>query len=233
MKKDKNYDNSAYKNDDSDVEEPEVKKSFKKSARKAAEKVAEISDSTDDMSKKVITITVVGLIAIVIIVIAVSVFLGANAYKKPINDVVKGVNKADTLLLMESVYPEEIITVKRINKKNEGYTWDDYIEQSDEAIEERLDAMNLKKAKCEIVAKEKLSGSNLDEIENFYKQTYESDVQKAYRVEVNMTFKIKSGSDETPSGWVCVVKLKDEGWKFCPEYSEKHFDFIDEAIRFE
>ncbi len=95
-----------------------------------------------------------------------------------------------------------------------------------------MDEMGLKKVKYDIVAKEKVSGSNLTDIKNFYQEEYEADVKKAYRVEVNMIFKTKGGN-ETPSGWLCVVKLKDEGWKFCPEYSEDHFDFIDEAVNFQ
>lgn len=190
-------------------------------------------ETHDDISKKVVVIVSVGVAFIIIVAIAVSVFLGINAYKKPVNDIIKGINKADTLMLMESMYPEEIITVNRINKKNEGTAWKDYLKQNDDYIESKMEEMHLEKAKCEVIAKERISGSNLDEIEKFYNTAYESEVKKAYRVEVNMTFKIDGSGNETPSGWICVVKLKDEGWKFCPEYSEKHFDFIDEAIKFQ
>lgn len=184
------------------------------------------------VKKKVLTITLITVIAVAVIAVSVAVYAGLHAYQKPFKNVVKGVNKADTLLLMEAIYPEDMITVKRINKKESGTAWKDYLKQNDDYIEKRMDDMGLKKAKYEIVAKEKISGSNFDDIENFYEDKYEADVKKAYRVEVNMTFKTRGG-DETPSGWICVVKLKDDGWKFCPEYSDSHFDFIDNAISFQ
>ncbi|MDE5569749.1 MAG: hypothetical protein K2I82_03740 [Ruminococcus sp.] len=186
----------------------------------------------DNKSKRTLIGISAGIAIIVAVVIFTAVFVGLNAYRRPIKDVTKGVNKADTLLLMESIYPEDIITVKRINKKDSGTSWKDYLRQNDDYIESQMDKMGLKKAKCDIVAKEKISGSNLTNIKNFYQEAYEADVKKAYRVEVNMTFKT-NGGNETPSGWLCVVKLKDEGWKFCPEYSEDHFDFIDKAVNFQ
>ena len=188
--------------------------------------------SPDNTSKKYLIIVLAGIAVVIAIVIFTAVFIGLNAYRRPIKDVVKGVNKADTLLLMESIYPEDIITVKRINKKDSGTSWKDYLRQNDDYIESKMDEMGLKKVKYDIVAKEKISGSNLTDIKNFYQEEYEADVKKAYRVEVNMTFKTKGGN-ETPSGWLCVVKLKNEGWKFCPEYSEDHFDFIDGAVNFQ
>lgn len=191
--------------------------------------------SSDNKSKKVYLIVSVVFAVIIAILIFVAIYSGVHAYQKPIEDVVRGVNKADTLLLMESIYTEDMIMVKRVNEKNAGTVWKDYLKHNDDYIEKRMDEMELKKAKCDIVAKEELSGSNLAHIKSFYEREYEvdiDDVKKAYRVEVNMTFKTKGGK-ETPSGWLCVVKLKNEGWKFCPEYSEDHFDFIDEAIKFQ
>lgn len=191
--------------------------------------------SPDNMSRKVYLIVSIGFAVIIAVLIFVTVYLGTHAYQKPISDIVRGVNKADTLLLMESIYPEDMITIKRINEKDKGTVWKDYLKHNDDYIEDKMDEMGLKKAKYEIVAKEKISGSNLAYIKSFYEREYDidvSDVKKAYRVEVNMTFKTKGGT-ETPSGWICVVKLKDEGWKFCPQYSDDHFDFIDEAVNFQ
>lgn len=172
-----------------------------------------------------------GVLVLVLIIAVIAIATGINAYKEPVKRIVKGINKADTLLLMETIYPEDMVTFKRFNKKNEGTVWKDYLKENDKYIKKKMDEMGLKKAKCDIVAKEEVKGSNLEAIEDFYESTYEAEVKKAYRVEVNMTFSTKGG-DETPSGWLCVVKIKDEGWKFCPEYSEDHFDFIDEAVKF-
>lgn len=182
--------------------------------------------------KKVLMIIGVSAVAFIVLLVILMIISGVNAYKKPIKTLIKGMNKADTEMIMESLYNEDTITVKRINTKNDGTVWKDYLKQSDKNIELKLKDMGLKHTDCKISAKEELSGSNFKKVREFYEDKYDADVKKAYRVEVSFTFKTKGGN-ETPSGWVCVVKLKGEGWKFCPEYSEKHFDFIDTAIDFE
>lgn len=182
--------------------------------------------------KKILMITGISVIILIILMITAMIISGLNAYKKPVKKLVKGMNKADTEMIMESLYNEDTITFKRVNAKNNGTSWEDYLERNDKNIKSKLKNMGLKSTDYNITAKEELSGSNLKEVREFYKNEYEADVKKAYRVEVSFTFKTKGGN-ETPNGWICVVKLKDEGWKFCPEYSEKHFDFVDSAINFE
>lgn len=201
-----------------------------KSGKDDFQEVATIDKDKINFRRMLITAST-AVSVLVLIVVIIAIVAGVNAYKEPVRHIVKGVNKADTLLLMENIYPEDMVVFKRFNEKNEGTAWKDYLKNNDDYIEKKMDEMGLKKAKCDIVAKEEIKGSNLEAIEDFYESTYEAEVKKAYRVEVNMTFSTKGG-DETPSGWVCVVKIKDEGWKFCPEYSENHFDFIDEAIKF-
>lgn len=178
-------------------------------------------------------ITIISAIAVIIITIVTAVAVSSASYKKPIKNIVRGVNKADTVLLMESIYPDSNISFRKIEKNKDGVEWETYIKQNDKYIKTKMKEMRLDKAKCDILAKEEISGSNFEAIRDFYSKNYDVEVKKAYRAEVDMTFKINGGGNETPSGWVCVVKIKGEGWKFCPEYSEKHFDFIDEAIDFQ
>ncbi len=198
---------------------------------KSKEEIHLFREEKSGRFKKILMITGISVIILIILMIAAMIISGVNAYKKPIKKLVKGMNKADTEMIMESLYNEDTITFKRVNAKNNGTSWKDYLEKNDKNIKSKLKNMGLKSTDYDIAAKEELSGSNLKEVRDFYKNEYEADVKKAYRVEVNFTFKTKGGN-ETPSGWICVVKLKDEGWKFCPEYSEKHFDFIDSAINF-
>lgn len=194
------------------------------------QEVAVIDNKKSKFRNMLIT-ALTAVVLLVVIIAVIAIISAVNAYKEPVNRIVKGINKADTLLLMETIYPDDMVVFKRFNEKNAGTAWKDYLKKNDDYIEKKMDEMGLEKAKCDIVAKEEIKGSNLEAIEDFYESTYEVEVKKAYRVEVDMTFKTKGG-DETPSGWLCVVKIEDEGWKFCPEYSENHFDFIDEAIRF-
>jgi len=84
----------------------------------------------------------------------------------------------------------------------------------------------------DILAKEKISGSNFDKIERYYKNSYNAEAKKAYRLEVKFTYK-KDGMKDEAQGWICVVKLKGEGWKYCHQYSPDNFDFIENSIKFE
>lgn len=194
--------------------------------------VEPVEDYENKKKKNIFTYIGIGAVAVLIVVIIIVIIIVMNAYKKPVRNLVKGMNRANTEILMEAVYPEDVVTYKHIDAKNNGISWEDYLQNNDNLIKSRLENMYFKKAKCKVLAKEKISGSNFDKIHDFYIDKYDVEINKAYRLEVNMTFRTNSGS-ETPSGWICVVKIKGEGWKFCSEYSEKHFDFIDEALKFE
>ena len=92
--------------------------------------------------------------------------------------------------------------------------------------------MGIKRLKVDIIAKEKLSGSNFENIEKYYSDTYGLKAKKAYRLEVEFSFK-QNGEKQTRKGWLCVVKVKGEGWKYCPKFSPDSFDFIDKTIYFQ
>lgn len=186
---------------------------------------------TKDKLKKFGILAAIAAVILLIAILAVTIFFNVNAYKTPIKNVIRGVNKADTELILESVYTEDAVAGKRVTLKDSELTWKDYLKQNDKKIDSMLDESGFKRAKYDIVAKEKLSGSNLDEIKKYYAGEYEADVKKAYRVEVKFEFKTKGGT-ETPSCWLMVVKLKDEGWKFCPKYSENAY-YITDAVNIE
>ena len=135
-------------------------------------------------------------------------------------------------MLIESMYTEATAAEIRVKAQENDLSWKDYIKQNNKAVESAMDGLGIKKVKSKIVAKEKLSGSNFDNVKRYYDQKYNIDVKKAYRVEVKFTVKI-NGVMEEMTGWLCVVKLKGEGWKYCPKYSVDSFDFIDAAINFE
>ena len=149
-----------------------------------------------------------------------------------IKTLAKGIKKADSARIIESMYTETTVAEITLKAKENGLTWNDYLKQKDKAIESAIDGMGIKRLKVDILAKEKLSGSNFDTIEKYYNDTYGMKAKKAYRVEVEFTYK-KNGEKETSKGWLCVVKLKGEGWKFCPQHSPDSFDFVDASINFE
>lgn len=171
----------------------------------------------------------IGVILIAVIVIVFAIISASNAYKKPVENLAKGIRKADSETIIECICTENAAAEMRLQVKNNGIIWSEYLKQSDKAIKSANDELDIKKLKAKVLAKEKLSGSNLSNIEDFYENAYEADVKKAYRVEVEFTFKT-NGEKITRTGWLCVAKLKGEGWKYCPAYSSDSFDFIDKAI---
>lgn len=172
------------------------------------------------------------LIVVAVGAIVIMCLAGVNSYKAPIKSLVKGIKKADSARIIESMYTETTVAEITLKAKENGLTWNDYLKQNDKAIESAIDGMGIKRLKVDILAKEKLSGSNFDNIEKYYNDTYGLKAKKAYRVEVEFSYK-ENGEKQTCKGWLCVVKIKGEGWKFCPKYSPDSFDFIDETINFE
>lgn len=174
----------------------------------------------------------IGADIILVFVIVINIISSVNAYKKPIENLAKGIHKADTELLIESMYTEATAAEIRVKAKDNGLTWKDYLKQNDKAVQSALDGLGIKRVKADVLAKERLSGSNFDNVERYYEEKYNIDVKKAYRVEVEFTVKV-NGEKETRTGWLCVAKLKGEGWKYCPSCSSDTFDFIEAAVNFE
>lgn len=169
----------------------------------------------------------IGVALIVGIIIVCLIASACNAYKKPVENFAKGIRKADSEKIIECIYTDSTSAELRLQAKDAGLSWPDYINKSDKAIESSINGMAIKNIKAKVIAREKLSGSNLTNVETFYKNTYNIEgVKKAYRVEVEFTFK-SGGEKMTRTGWLCVAKIKGEGWKYCPQCSPNSFDFID------
>ncbi len=178
---------------------------------------------------------IIAFLIILLVGFLVIWFLVANgSYKSPIKSMTKGIRKADSEKVIEAIYTDEMVAEIRLKAKENGLTWEEYLKQHSKSIDSSNDGLGVKRLKVKILAKEKLSGSNLDEIEKFYKDNYALKVRKAYRVEVKFSFKL-NGTKSYRSGWLCVVKVKGGGWKFCPQFTEDmyKFDFIEPVIDFE
>lgn len=172
------------------------------------------------------------LIVIAVGALAIAVAAGIGSYKSPIKSLAKGIRKADSSCIIESMYTETTVAEITLKAKENGLTWNDYLKQNDKAIESAIDGLGIKRLKVDIIAKEKLSGSNFENIEKYYSDTYGLKAKKAYRLEVEFSFK-QNGEKQTRKGWLCVVKVKGEGWKYCPKFSPDSFDFIDKTIYFQ
>jgi hypothetical protein len=113
----------------------------------------------------------------------------------------------------------------KVRAKDKGLEWTGYLNDNDKTIDTIRKSKNIKKIKADVTAKEKLDGSNLSQIEKYYKDSSGEEVKKACRVEVKFTVKYKDG-EKTEKGWMTVAKIKDGGWVYCPEGSDQ-FSFMD------
>ena len=179
----------------------------------------------DGGAKKVLAI--IGIIAILAVIGALALFIicSVNAYKKPVKEVVKGVNRGDTERIVSAMYTEYGQSELRVIEKEKNYDWETFISENDKSIDKIRKSKNIKKIKVDIVAKEKLDGSNLSQIEDYYKNTFDEEVKKAYRVEVKFTVKYKDG-EQVDDGWLTVAKIKGDKWIYCREGSDS-FDYLD------
>lgn len=194
----------------------------------AEEKEAAVPTPVKKKSKVLRWIIAISII-IAVIAAAVTILISANAYKDPVEDTVKGINRGDYERILNAMYTEEYVGDIQKNAEMSGLSWEDYLKKNDKAVEAAIDGLGIRKVKAEIIAKEKMSGSNFERIENYYEDRYNADVRKAYRVEVEFTIKEK-GQKLPQKGWLCVVKVKDEGWKLCAQKSDSRFDFIDAVV---
>ena len=172
------------------------------------------------------------IVLILIIALAILIMSAAGAYKSPIKDLTKGSRQSKSELIIDSIYTESAKAELSVKAKNNRLTWEEFIKNHDKSVESAMDGAGIKRLKVDILAKEKISGSNFDKIERHYKNNYNADAKKAYRLEVEFSYK-ENGIKTTSSGWICVVKLKGEGWKYCHQQSNDKFDFIENSIKFE
>lgn len=180
-------------------------------------------------------IAVVVAAALIILLICLGFASLTGAYKKPVKNIIKAINKEDASYAVEAMFNDVSEGVMRNRASESGIGWESYLDITNGFIKKAKKDNKIKKVKAEIVAKQKLAGSNLKKVEDFYEKNYGIDVKKAYEVEVEFTLKKKNGGEETVTAWLCVAKLKDGGWKYCPECTEfesEDFGFIEAAARF-
>lgn len=190
----------------------------------------------NSFSKKLNKI-IAAVIAVVLVILLICLGFSSltGAYKKPVKNIVKAINKEDASYAVEAIFNDVSEGVMRNRANESGIDWEAYLDITNGFIKKAKKDNKIKKVKADIVAKQKLAGSNLKKVEEFYEKSYGIEVKKAYEVEVEFTLKKKSGSEDTVTAWLCIAKLKDGGWKYCPECTEfesEDFGFIEAAARF-
>lgn len=202
---------------------------------KSAEAFIKKTDTTEDKPIKrggTFKYILAALALILIIVLVILIISAANSYKSPIKDLTKGIRQTKSELIIDSIYPENTKAELSVRAREKGLTWEEFIKKHDKSVESAMDGLGIKRLKVDILAKEKISGSNFDNIERYYKNNYNAEAKKAYRLEVKFTYK-EDGMKTEAQGWICVVKLKGEGWKYSHHHSNDNFNFIASSINFE
>jgi len=189
----------------------EITKSDKKKEKKKKEKKSDANDGEGKKSKtgaKVIAV----LILAVLLILGLLIWSGINsiARKKPVKQYVKGINKTDIEMVMESIYPEEQIAVIKT-----GYSYDAL--DSEKSFKSNLESTGFKKAKVKFLEGEKLKDEDFDRAAEYYNSVSGGyGIDKAYRYKVEVTVKTKKGKQPPRTGYVTVVKLEDDDWKYLP-----------------
>lgn len=164
----------------------------------------------------------IGVITIAAVIAGAVVFVSSlgGGYKKPVNEMIDGMNKCDTGKIISAMIPED--TLKE-EKKDSLLNWDKVLEKADDALETSKDLLEKKYGKnikysVKFLDKEKIKGDDFDDLEDKYDDKFDVEISKAYKVDTEMKVKGKKDEDTNEVSFY-VVKVKGDGWKIST-YSE-------------
>ncbi|MCD7811341.1 MAG: hypothetical protein LUG91_05775 [Ruminococcus sp.] len=178
--------------------------------------------------KKLIVAGGIAVVAIIIIIAIISSIAGGG-YKDPINDFIKGINKADSQKVMEACFPKDWLEEMA---DDEDLDLKELYDELDEEYEDVLDdwedyyGKNVKLS-FDFEDKKELSSKKLSNYEDDYDDYYDMDVEitKGYKVSGTLTIEGKDDDDEEDIE-IIVVKIKGEGWFVCLSDGDLA-DFVD------
>lgn len=176
---------------------------------------------------------ILGAAAIVLIAVLVFLFnIFFGGYKKPIKDIVKGINKIDADKAIHAIIPKnQFNDFKDIMEDETDDDYKDYIKDLEKDIKDEIKDNKIKyKVKVDFKGKKKVKGSTLDDIEETASKYFEDlgldevEVKKAYRVKVKLEGELKYKKESASAGItynIYVVKYKGcSGWYLAP-YSDE------------
>ncbi|MBD5159812.1 MAG: hypothetical protein HDT23_06185 [Ruminococcus sp.] len=177
------------------------------------------------------------ILVIVVGIAGVSTFFG-NAYKRPIQKVVRGINRNNIEMILSQVMTEEMLEEfqEEVTEKNET-SWEEYCEDTNDGIEELKEYIEDDfgkhfKVSAKILEKKDAKKREIRSIEEYYKSVgSECDIEKACKLKTEITLKGKEDK-KTMKVWLYTAKIDDDGWKivFDDETSEDFEDELDDII---
>lgn len=178
----------------------------------------EAAESKPVNSKIVIIAAAIAAAAIFItLVVLLIVSIGSGGYKKPVEQLVKSINKGDGEILVEATCTEKML---RHFDKEEDMEYEDVCDEFEDMIDDVVDEWEDEygdniKLSVKFEDKYELDEDEIEEIEDQYKRMgYRTKIDKAYELECTFTIKGEDDDDEDDAD-IIVIKVKDEGWKLC------------------
>lgn len=171
-----------------------------------------ISDSM--LRRGLVLVCALALCLVLLITIAGNI-VGCG-YKRPVKNVIKGVNKERAELVINSFYPRNYVEELRDDAEDEDMEWSDLTDDLDslisnvkEVCEDNYFGDDLK-LNAKIVKKKPATAKDFRNIKKGFEK-YDAVVKKAYKLKVRLTVK---GDDEKEQihFYIYSVKLKGGRW---------------------
>lgn len=188
-------------------------------AQKASASGAVPEETSATKNSKTNLVLAAGIIIVLLIILGIISAIAGSGYKKPIKDMVKGLNKADGQLIMEALYTDDMLDDMA---DDEDVKIKELYDEMDDELEDALDDLEDEygkniKVSVKFEDKKELSDKKLEDYEDRYDDYYDADVKitKGYEVETTLKIKGKDDDDENEMTFI-VLKIKGEGWKLYP-----------------
>ena len=150
-----------------------------------------------------------GVVAVIAIIITTIVLIAGNAWKKPIDKVMKGIKKSDTEIIL-SAFPDFVVD------EFEDYLGVEDMKKWGEALEEEY-GKNYK-ISYKVVEKDKIQKDDLKKLEKAINNSDAVDktvkISAGYRARIKTTVKGKGKSDSETGTWY-LYKI-DGKWSYLP-----------------
>lgn len=157
-----------------------------------------------------------GAAVILLVLILIISLIAGGGYKKPINNFVKGINKADSERIVKSMFTEDML-------EDSDVDFDDIYDEMDDALDDSLDELEDEfgddiKVKFSIDKKKEIKDKKLKDYEDFYDDYFDAnvDIKKGYKITGTLSIEGDEDDDETDDVEIIVLKIKGEGWKLYP-----------------
>ena len=159
-------------------------------------------------------------VLLAILFIIVFVLILGNAYKKPFNKLIRGINKNNAELILEQLLTDDMMDdfMDEIEDMDKDESREDFFDDSEEAMEEMKEYLeddygkNVKFS-VKFISKKDAKKREIKNIERLYNlEDYDVEIKNAYKVKVELRVKGRE-DDEDMKMNLYSVNIKGEGWK--------------------